>query len=217
MRPETAAAAAGESDLLSGRHELTCLYVDAVSPEVKVAGAMAMSVIEDNEICQPLAVGVLVGLGIANLDDDAVESGEGGHADILLVEGADVTVLSGVTIVRVLRAIPVEDAAVGDRRGTVDVDEVVDERVAPEIGGEGKERIRAWARADGRACRTAGGVPWPQSTMRHRTAAVEAAFSRHRHRADGHGEEHDNQRAPVSTSVVEALSSCQKAPHPYPC
>ena len=102
------------------------------------------------------ALDVLVGKVVGDLDHDPVESGEDRHADPLLAEGADDRVLSGVTVVRLVAAVPVEGP-----RTWVEVDEVGEVQVLPEDPGlrvEGEDRrLGRRRRARRGECATAEG------------------------------------------------------------
>src|SRR5581483_1165932 len=101
----------GLADLLAGRDGLTVADSDAALLQVEIDGDVTAPMV-DRDVVRRLAAGgdVLVRLPVVRVDDRSVERGEDGNADPLLREAAEVGVVPVVAVVRVGRAVPVEDA-----------------------------------------------------------------------------------------------------------
>ena len=132
VRARAVPARGGPADLLSCNDALVVSHHDA-SAQVPVDGVHVAAEAGDDHVVVDLrhrALDVLVGEVVGDLDHDPVQCGEDRHADPLLAEGADDRVLSGVAVVGLAAAIPVE----GPRPG-VEVDEVGEVQVLPEDPG----------------------------------------------------------------------------------
>jgi hypothetical protein len=141
VRPIAEPAAAGQSELSSGRHRLSRRNRDTALPHVEIPGHVATAVIDDDVVGHLRVVPhrVHVRLAVVSVHHDAVEHGEDRHADGLFAEGADQRIVTLVAVIGVLGAIPVLNRGIADVR--IEIGEIGDEEVVAENAGLRKEGI----------------------------------------------------------------------------
>ena len=150
VRPGAVTARCGVPELLSRDDVLSDANLDVLAQMTVDRADLHVPARDDHVVVdRGHRVGrVLVGKQVGDVDDGAVDRGEDGHADPLLLKRPDDRVLSGVPVIGLGAAVPVEHTRPG-----VEIHEVREVQVLP-----GDARLRIEGEGGGPAVgRAAGG------------------------------------------------------------
>src|SRR5712671_4489404 len=137
MRAGAIAAAGRERNLRAGSYRLADSHRHAISAQMPVPGVVSPPMIDYDVIRRlPLPNCIAIELAVVGIGDGSIERGEHWHSDILLAERAQIDVMTLVTVVSEIGAIPIQDS----RRG-IKVNEVVYESILPFGAGDGHKRV----------------------------------------------------------------------------